>query len=73
MSKTTTEITNEAVGALIKQRRVARGLSQQSLGDAVGVSDQSIAHYEKGRAAVVPEMLGKLAAALRCKPKDLLP
>lgn len=73
MPKQIEPITNEAVGARIKAMREAKGLSQAALGDAVGVSYQSINQYEKGRSSVVPEMLGKLALALGCRGKDLLP
>jgi transcriptional regulator with XRE-family HTH domain len=69
----TSPVTNGAVGHRIKAYRVRRGLSQEQLGEAVGVSYQSINHYEKGRSSVVPEMLGKLAEALRCRARDLLP
>ena len=35
-------------GTVLKQAREQRGLSQQALGDLVGVSKSTIAHYELG-------------------------
>ena len=36
-------------GALIRATRIARGLTQLDLGKAVGVSDNSVAAWEKGK------------------------
>lgn len=37
------------VGELIKTARIAKGITQQELGDAVGVQKSAIAKYENGR------------------------
>lgn len=66
-------ITNAAVGDKLRTARLKAGITQDELGTRVGVSGQSIALYEKGKAAVVPEMMGKIAGALKCNARDLLP
>ncbi|MBS2025749.1 MAG: helix-turn-helix domain-containing protein [Deltaproteobacteria bacterium] len=41
----------ESVGAVIKRRRVARGLSQGELAEALGVSRSAVSHWETDREA----------------------
>lgn len=47
----------------IRQARQAAHLSQQELGQAIGVSDKSISAYEKGRALPSINKLKKIAAS----------
>ena len=53
----------KALGARIAELRKEQGLSQQALADALGIPQQTFAHYEVGRArmpvSLLPE-LGKL-------------
>ena len=53
------------VGQRLRQKRVAAGLSQQALGDVVGVSIQQIQKYEKATNRVAAGKLYKLAELLR--------
>ncbi len=39
---------DERIGALIRSRRVEQGLSQQTLGNRIGLTFQQIQKYEKG-------------------------
>lgn len=57
---------------LLKDIRIARGLSQQELGVRVGVGYSAIANYEKGTRKPDYEMLLKLSDALDCHTSDLL-
>jgi transcriptional regulator with XRE-family HTH domain len=54
-----------AVGARIRLLRKLRGLSQQSLADAAGVTFQQIQKYERGANRVSASMLARIAATLQ--------
>src|SRR5215470_12785338 len=52
-------------GALLRQHRLERGLSQEALADKAGVSLRGISDLERGaRRAPHPATIGRLAAAL---------
>lgn len=53
-----------AVGARIRLLRKLRGLSQQSLAEAAGVTFQQIQKYERGSNRVSASMLSRIAGAL---------
>jgi len=53
-----------AVGARIRLLRKLRGLSQQALAEAAGVTFQQIQKYERGANRVSASMLSRIAAAL---------
>jgi transcriptional regulator with XRE-family HTH domain len=53
-----------AVGARIRLLRKVRGLSQQALAEAAGVTFQQIQKYERGANRVSASMLSRIAAAL---------
>jgi transcriptional regulator with XRE-family HTH domain len=53
-----------AVGARIRLLRKVRGLSQQALAEAAGVTFQQIQKYEKGSNRVSASMLVEIAGAL---------
>ena len=53
-----------SVGLRIRFTRKARGLSQQALATAVGVTFQQIQKYERGANRVSASMLVKIAGAL---------
>jgi len=53
-----------AVGARIRLLRKVRGLSQQALAEAAGVTFQQIQKYERGANRVSASMLARIAAAL---------
>ena len=53
-----------AVGARIRLLRKVRGLSQQALAEAAGVTFQQIQKYERGANRVSASMLARIAQAL---------
>lgn len=53
-----------AVGARIRLLRKLRGLSQQALAEAAGVTFQQIQKYERGANRVSASMLSRIAGAL---------
>jgi transcriptional regulator with XRE-family HTH domain len=53
-----------AVGARIRLLRKVRGLSQQSLAEAAGVTFQQIQKYERGANRVSASMLARIAKTL---------
>lgn len=60
-----------AVGARIRLLRKLRGLSQQALADAAGVTFQQIQKYERGANRVSASMLVRIAATLRAPVSEL--
>lgn len=60
------------VGAKIRALRKIRGLSQQALAEAGGVTFQQVQKYERGANRVSASMLVRLAGALRVPPGELL-
>ena len=60
------------IGQKIKEARLAKGLTQQELGDLVGVQKSAIAKYEKGRVVNIKRStMQKIASALNIRPSDL--
>lgn len=61
------------VGKLIKDARIAKGLTQEQLGAIVGVQKSAIAKYENGRVVNIKRStLQGLAKALDLKGSDLI-
>ncbi len=57
----------------IAELRRRAGLTQRQLGDAVGVTEGTIANWETGRNALTwLERVSRLCKALDCTPDDLL-
>ncbi|MDD3149545.1 MAG: XRE family transcriptional regulator [Candidatus Gastranaerophilales bacterium] len=48
------------IGEKIKEKRIAKGLSQQALADAIGVTSQYISQVEKGKSSISDESIFKL-------------
>lgn len=69
-------IRNEAffkeLGARIATARKERGMTQQALADQLGVSQQTLAHYEVGRVGVGAAMLPILSELLDLSFDELL-
>ena len=63
MAKTAQPI-DQLVGTNVRIFRTAKGLSQQALGDAIGVTFQQIQKYEKGVNRIVSGRLAKIAEIL---------
>lgn len=60
------------IGKRIKELRIEKGLSQQDLGQAIGVTKVSICGYENGSRIPNLEKLVKLADVLETKTDYLL-
>lgn len=56
--------TSDPLGALIRHHRAARGATQQTLADAVGVARATVAQWEAGTARPTIRHLDALARAL---------
>ena len=61
------------IGQKIKQARIAKGLTQEELGNLVGLQKSAIAKYENGRVVNIKRStLQKLAKALDLRGSDLV-
>ncbi len=61
------------VGKKIRQARIAKGLTQEELGNLVGLQKSAIAKYENGRVVNIKRStLQKLAQALDLRGSDLI-
>lgn len=72
----TMAIKNEAffkeMGARVAQARKAKGMTQQQLADHLGVSQQTLAHYEVGRVGIGGAMLPTLSDLLDLTLEELV-
>ena len=62
----------QALGQRIAQLRKAQGFTQTQLAEILGISQQTMAHYEGGRLRVAVSMLPELARALTISVEELL-
>lgn len=61
------------IGQKIKKARLERGLTQQELGNMVGVQKSAIAKYESGRVVNIKRStLQTIAKALNIRPSELI-
>ena len=61
------------VGQLIKDRRLAKGMTQEELADKVGVKKSAVAKWENGRVSEIKRSnLKKLSEVLGLNPNRLL-
>jgi transcriptional regulator with XRE-family HTH domain len=60
-----------AVGARIRLLRKVRGMSQQALAEAIGVTFQQIQKYERGANRVSASMLSRIALTLETPISEL--
>lgn len=61
------------MGQKIKDARIAKGLTQQELGNIIGVQKSAIAKYENGRVVNIKRStLQKIASALSIRPSELI-
>ncbi|HEY3950644.1 helix-turn-helix transcriptional regulator [Phenylobacterium sp.] len=60
-----------AVGARIRLLRKVRGMSQQALAEAAGVTFQQIQKYERGANRVSASMLSRIAATLQAPVSEM--
>lgn len=62
-----------SIGEKIKNARIQMGLTQQELGDAIGVQKSAIAKYENGRVVNIKRStLQKIASTLKMRPSELV-
>ena len=64
---------DSAVGLRLRTLRKSRGMSQEQLGRALGITFQQIQKYERGTNRISASMLVKSARALSVAPTALLP
>ena len=61
------------IGELIREARIAKGLTQEELGKLVGVQKSAIAKYENGRVVNIKRStLQNLATTLNLRGSDLI-
>ena len=66
------EVKRSAFGERLYKIRKARGMTQQELGDKIGVTKRVIAFYEGDHAGPTPELLQKMANGLNVSASHLL-
>jgi transcriptional regulator with XRE-family HTH domain len=59
-------------GRSVRERRLAKGLSQEALADLAGLHRTYIGSVERGERNVSLDNIVRLAEALECYPADLL-
>ena len=69
----TGELNAPHYGDLVHARRRALGLTQADVGEKAGISRAQIANMEAGRTDIPMKTLARIAAALECSMKDLVP
>lgn len=60
------------LGKRIAELRKTQGLTQQQLADALGIAQQTLAHYEGGRIRAPASMLPTLARTLAVGVEELI-
>lgn len=60
------------VGARLKQLREAKGMTRRQLAKMVSITPRMVGAYETGHSRMSVERLADFAAALHCRPADLL-
>jgi transcriptional regulator with XRE-family HTH domain len=66
------EVQRSAFGERLYKIRKARGLTQQQLGEKIGVTKRVIAFYEGNHEGPTPELLKKMAEGLKVTISHLL-
>ncbi len=57
---------------IIKVRRVIKGMNQQELANAVGVTQGAVSQWENGLSQPSGKIVSKLSEVLDCKPEAIL-
>lgn len=68
LSETAWRTINDYIGARIRDRRVECGLSQEALGDAIGVNQKQMSRYEEGKSTFPISRISSL-----CRKLDITP
>lgn len=71
MPRTADRKMDRVIGARIRQLRIERSMTQETLGKEVGVAFQQIQKYEKGTNAIASNRISALCKALGVTPDDL--
>lgn len=61
-----------AYGLAIRERREARRMKQSALGSEIGLSQAQVSRLETGESLPSVPQIKRIAAALGCKPADLI-
>jgi transcriptional regulator with XRE-family HTH domain len=69
-SKQNTADVEALIGERIRSRRIQAGISQETLGRALGLTFQQVQKYEKGVNRVSAGRLLKIAEVLQCNVMD---
>lgn len=65
-------LSDESIGQRIARIRKSRGLTQEALAQAIGITRSVIANYEKDRLRIYDDMLARIALALSVSTDQLL-
>ena len=65
-------VSSERFAESIKRIRRMRGLTQEALGEMIGVKKSAISKYEKGRSFPTVTQLVKLCQVLEISPQELM-
>lgn len=60
------------IGRNLSAIRMQRGLTQEELAEAIGVTNSHIAHVENGSSGISLELILKICRTLRTTPNDIL-
>jgi XRE family transcriptional regulator, regulator of sulfur utilization len=63
---------DELFGAVVRRHRLERGLSQERLAEAAGLSQRYLSVLERGENSPTLNVIVRLAAALDLSPAELL-
>lgn len=69
---TTPNPTAQAIGLLIREKRLASMLTQEAVAKAMGCRVSMISNYERGVHMPSGDVIARLADAIGCKADDLL-
>lgn len=61
------------IGTNIKKYRKSKGLTQEDLGQKLGIKQQTVAMFENDKTNIKYSTIEKIAAALNISPADLMP
>ena len=64
---------DKTIGMRLRARRLEMKISQQELGDALGISFQQVQKYEKGVDRIGPSRLKEIAHVMECSMAYFLP
>lgn len=63
---------SKAFGIVVRERRVAMGLTQAQLADTAGLHTNFISLLERGKTSAALDSVAVIAMVLKCRPSQLL-